>query len=391
MPKRVHELCKSTRAGLTLRAARLWLTVLAAIAYAWAGAAQAALSLYFETEGWAYSEPVPIEAFADDWQAPLHKGSDAFAWLQAESGVFVDRWQFGWVFQRQYVIEASRDAARLYHIERNEQPALPNQQYDVSLRANYYQARGLRVGYSLPALSAGAWQFALKPSLVLWRGDRLEDGSLAGTAGTDADSELTFDATLDHAYSKDNLLARPVSKPRGRGASIDLAGHFTYGRSWAGEFKLRNLLGRMWWKNAPYTLGDLQSDNRQTDDTGRVNFDPTLSGFEGNRNHRQRLPLYADLQLRRAWGAHRAGLNLVYTDIGAFPGIGWDHGRDGLRYGLDWLPTARNAVQAHLSWRALRLRVGGNAWDVDELEQAQIQLGFEIPLSALWTQFTAPE
>lgn len=345
----------------------------------------ASTNLYIETEGWAYSEPVPIDAYTDDWQAPLNKGSDAFAWLHAESGVLIDNWQIGWVFQRQYVIKASRGAARLYHTERNEEVAQPDQSYAVSLDANYYQARGLRVGYSIPGFAAGAsWQFALRPSLVLWRGDHLEDGTLKGVAGTDTNGELTFDALLDHTYDKDELLARAVSAPRGRGASVDLAGHYTIGKLWSGDFRMRNLLGRMWWKNAPYTVGDLVSANRQTDDQGRVNFDPTLSGFEGHRNHRQRLPLFADFTLRRAWGAHRAGVNLTYTDIGAFPGIGWDHSGGTLRYGLDWLPTARNAVHAHVSWGAAKLRVGGNAWDIDELEQVQIHLGFEIPLDWIW-------
>lgn len=363
------------------------LILIAPCAPAWS----AEFRLYADTEGWAYSEPVPIKAFADDWEAPLDSGSDAYALLHAETGVHVNRWQFGWVFQRQYVIKASRDAARLYHTERNEQAALPNQQYDTALRANYYQARGLRLGYSLPDFSAGTWQIGLQPSLVLWRGDHLEHGSLVGDAGTDADGELTFDARLDHTYSEDSLLARPVSAPRGRGASVDLSGQFAAGTRWSGQFRLRNLLGRLWWKNAPYTEGLLASENRQVDDDGAVNFDPTLSGIESERTHRQRLPLHGEASLRRAWGAHRVGVNLIHTDIALFPGIGWDHRGGNFRYGLDWLPSARNAVQAHLSWGALRLRVGGNAWDADELDQVQVQIGFEIPLSRLWTRLETAE
>lgn len=35
------------------------------------------------------------------------------------------------------------------------------------------------------------------------------------------------------------------------------------------------------------------------------------------------MPLYADLPLRRTWGAHRAGLPPTYTEIGAFPHPDW--------------------------------------------------------------------
>lgn len=349
-----------------------------------AGTASAGTRVYFEAEGWAYAEPVPITAYADDWNAGLDRGADGYAWLQAESGVRHNDWILGWVLQRQYVVEANRDAARLYHLTRNEETPLPNQRYDVDLSINYYEARGFRIGRALAPMAAGDWKLQLEPSLVAWDGTAFDDGQLRGSAFTDSNGELSYTASLRHAYTEDALLDRRVVRPEGRGASLDLSGTFSWGEKWSGDFRLRNLLGRMWWKSAPYTTGQLSSETRQTDESGLVRFAPTLSGFEGKASYRQRMPLFANLSLRRSLGSNRIGVNIVHTEVGTFPGIGWDQRRGQMQYGLEWLPSARNAVEASIAWGILRLRVGGNAWRWDDAEQLHLQLSLEIPLHRFW-------
>lgn len=349
-------------------------------------AAQAqALSVYADIEGWAFAEPVPVTAFADKWDAPLDRGSDGHALLHAESGIRIGDWRVGWALQRQYVVKASRGAAELYHLTRNSAEPPANQRYDVDLRANFYEARGLRLGRRLAKTRFGEIALHVEPSLMLWEGIAFEDGRLQGLATTDADARLAYAATIDHAYSEDVLLDRTVARPRGRGASLDLDLEYSVGAQWSGSLRTRNLLGRLWWDDAPYTRGTLSSDTQQTDDDGLIRFAPTLSGFEGNRSHRQRLPMFAETALRRHFGQHALGVQLVHTEIGRFHGLHWAYEHRGVRTSVQWLPDARDAVNLGLAWRMLELSVGGSALRWDDADQLQVQIAFKVPLRAVGT------
>ena len=362
----------------------LFLIVMLLPALATAQEPRAKVALYVEADGWAHAEPVSIKAYADDWDRSLGHGSDGLAWLQFETGARLDRWRIGWVVQRQYVIDASRGAARLQHLEKNELPSPPDERYDVKVRANYYTARGLRVGRELPELRAGGLAITLTPSLVYWKSRDFEDGDLDGLATSDDQGDLSYAADLDHFYSEDLLLDRKVARPDGRGASLDLQGQWRFGERLSGRFDTRNLLGRMWWKNAPYTLGVLDSDTRQVDDNGAVHFDPTLRGFEGKQSHRQRMPLFVQASTEYAFGAVGAGASVVHTDIGTFPGARLAFRRGDWSVASEWLPTARDAICLEAGWRAARLRVGSNARDWKRAETLLVQLAFEIPLDRLW-------
>lgn len=335
---------------------------------------------YVRAQGWAYSQPVPIDAYIEDWDAPLGSGSDAFGFLHAESGVVWDGWRVGIAFQRQYVIEANRDAARLYHLERSDAPAPPNTTYDVRLEAHLYSARGIRIGRDIQLPTHGDVRITLSPSIVAWEASALENGSINGVATTNADGELTYQASLDHTYSKDHLLDRPVGDVRGRGASFDLDATIAVPDRWSLELTTTNLLGRLWWRDAPYTTGQLDSDTRQSGSDGGIKFNPTLRGFEGNASYRQRMPLFAYAAFRRVWGPYDLGLSLTHTDIDTFPGIRAGHHVGALRYGLEWLPTAQDAFRVEVGVPGLSFQLGSNAGNWKDAEHLQVRLLVEVPL-----------
>lgn len=338
-------------------------------------------AVYLRAEGWAYSEPVPIDAYIDDFRAPLQDGEDAFAWLHAEAGLRYGPWRIAWAVQRQYTIEASRGAVQLYHRDRNDLPAPPDTRFEANLEASFYSVRGLRIGHALPAFHIDALEVRLVPSLALWEGSSFEDGTLKGIATSDDQGELSYSASLQHDYSEDLLLCRKADRPQGRGASLDFDARFALADRWSGQLSAHNALGRLWWKDAPYTTGLLDSDTRQVDANGAVRFDPTLRGVEGYRSHRQRMPLFATIELRRHIGTHRAVLNLTRTEIGSFPGIGWSQVRGNWEYGLTWLPTASNGIQARFAWKALFLQLGSDARAWKDADHLRLNLGLEFPLS----------
>ena len=339
---------------------------------AWAGGP------YARTQAWALAEPVPVKQYAEDWQGRLKGGSDGLALLEAETGWQADGWVVGWVWQRQYAIRASRDTAVLYHLSKNDASAPANREFILDLRANTYEARGLRLGRVLVNEPLPGWRLDWTPSLVIWRGDLHEDGRLTGAATSNASGALSYSADLAHFYSEDPLLDRRIERPDGRGASLNLQARLSIHEQWMLDLQVRNLLGRLWWSQAPYTLGELRSDTRQTDNQGNVNFRPSLSGFEGQESHRQRLPLHAEVRAQRVlghWGGtHHAELGVTQSDIGRYWDFGWGLTRGEWQAGLRYIPQASHALGLRLGWRQLQLDWAADHWRWERAHHVQLNL-----------------
>lgn len=344
----------------------------------WLPALAGADGPYARTEAWALAEPVPVKQYAQDWQGPLGSGSDGLALLEAETGWRQEAWLFGWVWQRQYSIRASRDAALLYHLSKNDARAPADRTFNLTLRAITYEARGLRIGRQQLTALGGDWQLAWTPSVVIWRGDQHEDGRLQGAATSNASGALSYSADLAHFYSVDPLLDRQVERPDGRGASLDLQAQLSHEDGWRVTLQARNLLGRLWWSQDPYTLGELRSNTRQTDSQGNVNFRPSLSGFEGQESRRQRLPLLAELRasrlLVRYHGEHWAELGLTHTEIGRYWDLGWGYRHRNWHGGVRIIPQANGAVGVRLGWRQLSLDWAADHWRWEQARHVQLKL-----------------
>lgn len=339
-----------------------------------AGSVAAVEGPFVETRAWALAEPVPIKAYAQDWDAPLQSGSDGFALLEAETGWQQGPWRIGWVWQRQYGLRASRDTAVLYHLSKNEAAATPGREYQLQLRAQTYEARGLRVGHAWAFAPTATQSLSLQPSLTVWRGDLHEDGGLRGVAVADANGELDYAADLQHFYSVDPLLDRRIDRPRGEGASLDLLAQWQWRDQWSVALDARNLLGRIWWSEAPFTLGTLQSNTRQTDSQGNVSFQPSLSGFEGQASHRQRLPLFMELALRYHWSQQALEARVFHSEIGQQLALGWLRETTVGTISGHWLP-AQQALGVGYSWRGLKLQWIADDWKLERAHHLQLRLG----------------
>ena len=333
----------------------------------------------FETRAWALAEPQPITSYIDDFDRPLQSGSDGHAFFEARVGVVHEQWNISWVYQRQYVIEASRDTAVLYHLDRTGQAAPAGQRYRVDVEANFYAARGLRLGRKLPGFTVSGAAVTLEPRLNLWDMGAYEDGSIKGLVLSDASGELSYSGVIVHDYSDDVLLDRNIDVPSGFGASLDLDVGVDFSENWSGQVLVQNLIGRIWWDDSPFTTGVLDSNTRQTDANGNVSFSPTLSGFEGYRSHRQRMPMFAEARVERQAGTHYWRGLLVHTEIGTYPGFGWRWAPAEWRLGLDVMPTAEGSVTLHAGYRWLDIAYGADDARFDDAHQLQLSVRLRLP------------
>jgi len=329
---------------------------------------------YARVETMTYSEPVSIESAFNEWKGDFKGGERQWTHNTLEAGVETERWSLGVFYRRDYDLRFTPDTAESYYKVQNQKDLTPGKTYLLDLRAQSFEAKGLRG--SLALQPAATWKARI--GLSIFEASALIDGSIRGQGSAITADSYHYDARVDYHYSEDLLFDRQVAPPSGWGAALDLRleGEFT---PWLrGRMRVDDLLGRIWWKDAPYTRANASSDREHYDAEGKVSFDPLISGVEGiDRRHVQRLsPRFAgslDMGPKDGWAGVAAlqyhyGQALLGAGLtrplfsGAFRLIAWPEahtlslGYAKGRYQLEFATDSLSPSEAHALW--LRLNIG---------------------------------
>ncbi len=241
---------------------------------------------YVRVESMTYSEPVTIKSAFNEWKGDFEGGERQWTHNTLEAGVETARWSLGVFYRKDYDLRFRPDTADAYYKVQNQQDLTPGKTYLLDLRAQSFEAKGLRGTFALrPADSLRA-----RVGLSIFEASALIDGSIRGQGSALTTDSYNYDARVDYHYSEDLLFDRQVTPPSGWGAALDLRldGEFT---PWVrGRMRVDDLFGQIWWRDTPYTRATASSDREHYDAEGNVSFDPLISGFEGvDRHHTQTL------------------------------------------------------------------------------------------------------
>lgn len=247
-----------------------------------------ALESYINMEGFVYSAPVPYKAFVGDWSSDFQTGDSALGYSWLEAGVHNGHWGIALVQQQYAQVRFSNDTAELYYLTENKLPITPNRTYDIDLMVNSFSSEGVRLFHRhqpFPTLS-------LQMGANILKGDELQVGRIHGNITSINDRDYNFDnIQLDYHYSEDKLFNNNPEAPQGNGLALDFAAHWKINTSNELSVNLRNLGGFIKWKQSPYTIGTIESDNKTYDSEGNVTVSPSLNGWNLSENYRQQLPL----------------------------------------------------------------------------------------------------
>lgn len=326
------------------------------------GQAQAAVEPFFEFDTMAHAEPVPIESFRGDWDAPLQSGGDALLHARLESGFRADGWTVSYVQRADYELQASPGAVALYHRARNRSSFAAGERFDLALSAWHLESRGLRVARTQTI----ARDLDITVGISLLEGTALTDGSVAGSAVASAEKDYDYQTQVDYRYSEDSLFDRDVGRPYGRGYSLDAAASGVLAQRLAWRVVARDLYGRMRWEAAPRTSAQASSDNKEYDADGYVRYQPALSGQEGHAAHAQRIHARGSVELVwRDSALWEWGGRVRMTEVQAYPGaLARGHHLD-WRWDFEILPRER-VLGLGIGWRGLDLRWQADHWDASD-------------------------
>lgn len=332
---------------------------------------------YTTLQSISYSKPIAIASMLGEWNPPFKGGDKALTYNKAEIGVIGNGWQLG-IFKRyDYSLEFSRQTAELYYLTENHLPLEAGKEYPLRIEARHQLSRGLRLGFQrklVPALKVG-----LAASYL--QGQAFIDGNLKGSAQVTTEKDYDFQFDTEYAYSRDVLFGRHANAPRGSGYSLDIKLDWQPNARFAGQLAIVDLMAKIYWQDAPYTIATASSATKTYDENGYVRYKPAISGFESNKNFVQTLPRKIFLSTQYHWTrdtdllAEAQDLDIQrFLSIGA----GWRQSQNSRLQGL-YNITAKALTLRYLRGR-LRLEVGADHWDADRARYFVFQLGYNHAL-----------
>lgn len=275
------------------------------------------LNSYFLLESFSFSEPVAIKALAqDEWDTKLYDGDRAFSTDLIEAGIGWKQWRFG-IFRRyDYFYEFTPDTAFLKHSAENNLDLTPGEQLDIYLSANALIANGLSLSFTHVINNAS---FGIKASYL--KAQKLTSGSLAGKAQVVAENDYDLNFDVDYYYSEDKLFDREVAAPGGDGFAIDINIDW-HMQQWDFNLAIRDLLSRIYWRDAPRTIATGNTDTKDYDENGFLKFNPVISGLETNQDYTQTLPTKVHFTTAYNWDNHLMLFEVQDFEIKRFYSVG---------------------------------------------------------------------
>lgn len=254
-----------------------------------AGTPAFAQTILAELTSRAVAEPVPVKAFAGQWQSPLRDGRQGWTRNRLLLGVQSGSVSLAYIQRYDYVLRFSPDTADIYWRDRNDQPLAEDRDYMLFLDARHQRSQGLRIGWHGKTSSG----FGVDAWVSLLQGMDLQEGRLQGQLSADED-RYAGQATIDYRYSHDLLFDHQVPAPDGYGAALDVRLH------WQGErlflaLEMQDVWSRLVWRDAPFTRGGVDSEGRNDDG---FSLRPLFSGVRGVSGFHQPLPRYTRFESR---------------------------------------------------------------------------------------------
>ncbi len=261
-----------------------------------------ATEAYLRFDSYNYAEPTSINSFLNEFNGSFEGGTQAFAHEWLETGARVGDWELGIFTRYDHDLTFSEDLAELYYLSTNKLALEIGKTFQLDLSTRHYKTDGLRIGRHFEI----AESLNLAIGLSYLRGLQLTDGYLSGEATAISKNDYEFTFHTDYYYSEDPLFDRVVQSPDGWGYSMDLSADWRPISLLEVNLEVKDLFGRLFWQQAPHTVADASSDNKNYDDDGYVKFLSTLKGLEDYHDYTQDL---------NSWGSISADYQIM-QDIG---------------------------------------------------------------------------
>jgi hypothetical protein len=330
---------------------------------------------YLVLDSFSHSESVPITDAIGDWENPIKDGDKAFTYNWAEIGATYKAFGLGFLSRYDYELQYSPGTAEFYHLVNNKKSLPLNKQYNLDLAAKHTYSEGVRLSY--------CFQFKKQLEITIGgsylKGLRLTDGRLRGTATAIAENDYDFNANVDYYYSEDVLFDRKVDKPDGVGFSIDSLINWRIRQKLNMRLAITDLIGRMYWSNAPNTTATATSATKDYDEDGYVKYNPALSGYETNRDFTQKLYPRVNLKFNYSLDSKTDLVGQIYNfHPGSFYQVGGEYAFNANNRGQILYMFDTNAISLGYMGKYFQFDIMSDSFNIDKAYLFAFKLNVHI-------------
>ncbi len=284
-----------------------------------------ALESYLEMEGFVYSGPMPYGEFTGQWSSGFQEKNSAIGYTWLEAGVHNQQWGLSIVQQEYAQMQFSGDMAEFHYLTQNRRPLEAGRRYEIDYQINAYTTEGVRLFRRLQPQP----NISLQLGAHFMKGSDFQSGRIRGSITTLSDRDYDYDnLQIDYRYSEDRVFNSVVESIKGEGIALDLAAHWEINRNNQLSLQIRNLAGYIKWKNSPYSVGTLTSDDKEKeyDENRYVTVNQTLNGTTQTETYRQPLSILWQAKFEHHYSSrNRLHAQIVGSEVQNFYSIGISH------------------------------------------------------------------
>lgn len=254
-------------------------------------------SILFEMRTFFANNVLPIKAIFFD-----HMNSRTFdpdhtnrfdMTCTVHSGFIYRGWRLSALYRRELYLETNRDTVEILRMVKLKQDLPAGRVFDVDIQANGFSATGLELSKGVKSIING---LTIGFTARYLKGEKIQEGRVEGQVTPHSSRSYDFDLFVDYIYDDNLIYTRKSTTPGyGNGYSFDLGLTYVLSRKFKVEALLRDIGGRIYWKDTPYTSADVTSEVKEYDQNGYQVYRPTIHGYESYRDFTQKIPLKTDI------------------------------------------------------------------------------------------------
>lgn len=246
---------------------------------------------------WA-DNSLPLRAiFFHKWGGPFNpegiNRSDNY-W-KTEAGLIHAGWRITGFYRGELFIETNKDTIKILRMVNLKQALPTGRAFDIDMKARGFSAAGVEVSRGLDLANVSEGLSAGFTARYL-RGEKIQEGKIEGSVTATGPMAYDFSLLLAYIYDKNLIYKRKNTiSGIGDGYSFDIGLRYTFKDNLSTEVLFRDIGGRIFWKDVPYTTANAASDIKRYDKDGYQVYSPTIHGYEGYKDFTQKIPVKTDI------------------------------------------------------------------------------------------------
>jgi len=235
---------------------------------------------------------VSIRELFHDWEGPFSPHNTNKAVISGETSLSFGRnqWRLSYLRRIELFLWANRGLVELAWYDKNKVPFPMNLTYPLHMEGDGFEAHGLKLSYGKAFSYLENKEVGCGVAISFLRGIRMQKLFLEGQAQVVGSKDYDYSGFMNYYYNHNYLYDRDDADiGHGNGISFDIGIGLDITQRLSMGLLLHDIWGQIWWQDVPYTYAQFDSQNKEYDENGYVEYNPRITGRESEADYKQRI------------------------------------------------------------------------------------------------------